>query len=157
MFGLRRLFGKPKREPIRKRVVKYRIVSPPETEQRENVEESEIRKKKEPEENEKEEDKIEDVEKAVELLKEACKYLLCPFCKARLLDEIEYLLTYDYKTKLIEVGYSPKEVDKIFEERYSKIVKRKIEELKKELRIGDMEFRQAKIEKAKKVLSQEKF
>lgn len=91
----------------------------------------------------------EDVEKAVELVKEAAMYLMCPFCKARLVDEIEYLLTYHYKSLLVESGISPKEVDRIFKERYEGIVKRRVESIKKELGVGDFEYRQAVAEKAR--------
>ncbi|MCD6403025.1 MAG: hypothetical protein J7K98_01705, partial [Candidatus Aenigmarchaeota archaeon] len=89
--------------------VKYRIVYPPkqdtseqeikEEEKKEVKSETTTKKRKTSKSKQKKsEDKVEDIEKAVELIKEAGKYLVCPFCKARLLDEIEYLLTYHYKT-----------------------------------------------------------
>ena len=152
--------------------VRYRIVYPPKqdtSEQETKTEEEKEEEKKEVKsettakkrktskssksKQKKSEDKVEDVEKAIELIKEAGKYLVCPYCRARLLDEIEYLLTYHYKTKLIESGIDPKHVDEIFRERYSDIVKRKIEKIKNELNIGDFEYKQAKIEKAKAMLS----
>lgn len=94
----------------------------------------------------------EDVEKAVELVKEAAMYLMCPFCKARLVDEIEYLLTYHYKSLLVESGINPKEVDRIFKERYEGIVKRRVESIKKELGVGDFEYKQAVAEKARTLI-----
>ena len=96
--------------------------------------------------------KIEDVEAAIEHLKQAAKKLACPFCRARLIAEIEYLKTYDLKTKLLEEGVPPNEVDKEFERRgYDKSVKDVVNRLLKELKVSQMEFEQARKEVAKKI------
>jgi len=108
-------------------------------------EEKKIKKKKEEE--------GEDVEGAIALLIEAAKKLMCPFCKARILSEIQYLYTYHYKTKLLESGIPHNEVDSVYEERYAKIVKRKIEKLKEELKVSDLELKEATKEKVKETLA----
>lgn len=95
---------------------------------------------------------VEDVEKAVELIREAAMYLLCPFCKARLVDEIEYLLRYHYKTMLVESGKDPKEAEKLFKERYEGVVKRRVDTLRKELGISDYDYKEAVAEKAKALI-----
>jgi len=95
----------------------------------------------------------EDVEGAIALLIEASKRLVCPFCKARLLSEIHYLYRYYYKTKLLESGIPHNEVDSVYEERYAKIVQKKIEKLKEELKVSDLELKEATKEKAKETFA----
>lgn len=123
------------------------------------VERPKKRKKKEGEKKKKntnkkkKEEEIEDVEGAIALLIEASKKLICPFCKARLLSEIHYLYKYYYKTKLLESGIPHNEVDSVYEERYAKIVQKKIEKLKEELKVGDFELKEATKEKAKETFA----
>jgi len=95
---------------------------------------------------------VDDVEGAIELLIEAAKKLACPFCKARIVHEVQYLLTYDYKSKLIESGVDPKDVDTVFEERYAKIVNKRVEKIRKELGVHEFELRESAKAKAKELL-----
>lgn len=108
--------------------------------------------KREEVEKEKEELFNDDIDGAVELLIKAGKKLACPFCRARILNEIEYLYRYHYKTMLREANIPKEEVDRIYEERYAGIVKNKVESLKKELLIEDKHISWAVQKKAQEML-----
>jgi len=109
-------------------------------------------KKRDRKEKRRKSENFDDVEGAIELLIEAAKKLACPFCRARIVHEIKYLLTYDYKSKLIESGVDPKDVDTVFEERYAKIVNKRVEKIRKELGVHEFELRESAKAKAKELL-----
>ena len=87
--------------------------------------------------------KIEDVERAIEYLKASAKQLICPICRALHVHMIEYLLRYDYKTKLVEQGVP---IDKLNEEikKYGPEIKRKVDEIRKELKIDVISLRESR-------------
>ena len=92
------------------------------------------------------------IEKAVEYMIQAARHVACSYCRGRIVDEIDFLLRFHYKTKLVESGVDPKEVDKVFEERYADLVKRRVEKIRKELKVGDKAFMVAVKDKASEVL-----
>ncbi|MHC1625414.1 MAG: hypothetical protein ACXQS2_05380 [Methermicoccaceae archaeon] len=152
----RKQVARPKRKVYRLRYAESTLEKPIEEREEKSKREKSAPKKRRKKKKETKKERVpedkEDVERAVELVKEAAMYLMCPFCKARLVDEIEYLLTYHYKSMLVESGINPKEVDMVFKERYEGVVKRRVESIKKELGVGDFEYKQAVAEKAKALI-----
>jgi len=94
--------------------------------------------------------KIEDVEAAIEHLKQAAKKVTCPVCKGVLLNTIEYFLEYDYKAKLAEEGVPMSKLNEEYEKRYKAKVEEMIQRLKRELLVSDYDFRLAR-EKFKEI------
>jgi len=93
-----------------------------------------------------------DIEKAVEHLIEAARHVACSYCRGRIVDEIDFLLRFHYKTKLVESGVDPKDVDKVFEERYASLVKKRVEKIREELKVGDRAYMIAVKDKATETL-----
>jgi len=143
---LRRLFQRSDRVSVprvRRKVVRLSYANPPEN--RNEVLEVEEKKEREITDN---------IEKAIEHMIEAARHVACSYCRGRIIDEIDFLLRFYYKTKLVESGVDPKEVDKVFEERYASLVKKRVEKIRKELKVGDKAYMVAVKDKAAEVLSQ---
>ncbi|HDN73882.1 MAG TPA: hypothetical protein ENG16_02515 [Archaeoglobus sp.] len=87
---------------------------------------------------------IEDVEAAIEHLKQAAKKLACPVCRALHLHMIDYLLYYDTITRLREKGVKESDIDKIFKEKFEPQIKKRLEDIKRELLVDDYSYREAK-------------
>ena len=100
--------------------------------------------------------KIEDVEAAIEHLKQAAKKLACPICRALHYHMIDYLMYYDAITRLKEEGVKDSEIDKVFKERFEPQIRRKLEQIKRELLIDDYSLRESRgkfVEMLKNALS----
>jgi len=100
-----------------------------------------------------EEPQGEDVEKAIEHLKIAAKYVLCPFCRAQVVHLIEYFYTYHFKTLLHEAGVEPSKVDEVFEERYASLVREKVKKIKEELNVTDFYMKETAKEFARSLMT----
>ena len=131
---------KKKQTVRKKRVIKYRIVYP-----QENQVESESRKEKAKVDDE-------DVEGAIKLLLEAGKKLYCPFCRARIAEDIEHLLRYHYRTLLLEEGVDPKEVDNVLEKRYGDLIRKRMKEVADELMVNENDIKDVLKDRAIKLL-----
>lgn len=138
-FSKPKKLGKPKKKKIAYRIVYDKGSAVEETY---TVKKKPKKKSTAVEKKTKDTEKIEDVEKAIEHLIEAARNVLCPFCRAKVIHLIDYFYTYHYKTLLAEAGVDPNKIDEVYEERYASIVKEKVEEIRKELGVSDLEMKQ---------------
>jgi len=84
----------------------------------------------------------ENVDKAVVYIEEAARELACPVCRGILVNVIEYLLRYDYYTRLVEKGMTPEQAKEEYK-KYEPVVKARVGEIARMLRVsgeGDKEF-----------------
>lgn len=140
VLGFRR---KPVVPRVRRKVYRLSYANPPEN-RREVLEIEEKKENREITDN---------IEKAIEHLIEAARHVACSYCRGRIIDEIDFLLRFHYKTKLVESGVDPKEVDKVFEDRYASLVKKRVEKIRKELKVGDRAYMIAVKDKATETLT----
>jgi len=85
----------------------------------------------------------EEIEEAIQHLKEAAKRFHCPICRALHLHLAEFSLRYDLKKKLREKGLSEEEVKKEFK-RYEPEIRERIERLREELKVEEDTYKKGK-------------
>ena len=85
----------------------------------------------------------EEIEEAIQHLKEAAKKFHCPICRALHLHLAEFSLRYDLKKKLREKGLSEEEVKKEFK-RYEPEIRERIKRLREELKVEEDTYKKGK-------------
>lgn len=88
---------------------------------------------------------IDDVDRAIDYLRKAGEHLACPICRGAILANIGYLLTYDAKTRLLEEGIPYEQVDEVYEKRLKNEVERRLNELRRELRVDSYSEKEGKM------------
>lgn len=91
----------------------------------------------------KEVEDIEDVDSSIKHLIKSAKLFQCPVCRAIHYYMIEYLLEYDYKTSLIEEGYTDT-YEEEYRKRYKPIVKERLNKISSELSLDSWTLNKSK-------------
>lgn len=86
----------------------------------------------------------EDIDKALEHIKKAAESLECDFCKGLNVNLSEYLMKYNIIKRLEDEGHSLEEAKRIYEEKYADEVRRKVEQMQKDLNIGKHSINKSK-------------
>ena len=85
----------------------------------------------------------EEIEEAIQHLKEAAKRFHCPVCRALHLHLAEFSLRYNLKKRLKERGLSEDEIKKEFE-RYEPEIRERIERMREELKVREDTYKKGK-------------
>jgi len=85
----------------------------------------------------------EEIEEAIQHLKEAAKRFHCPVCRALHLHLAEFSLRYNLKKRLKEQGLSEEEIKKEFK-RYEPEIRERIERMREELKVRGDTYKKGK-------------
>ena len=85
----------------------------------------------------------EEIEEAIQHLKEAAKRFHCPVCRALHLHLAEFSLRYNLKKRLKERGLSEDEIKKEFK-RYEPEIRERVERMREELKVREDTYKKGK-------------